>query len=333
MRQGRLFLSLLLVLSVLAPVSAAEHTLIDFTTYNDNIAQVLQKDQELYNQAIADTPELDIRQNGWPDFAFEARDWNIDNWRVILNASATTVKNQKRSITKNAPSKQYGNVLGIRLQFQPWENTFWAKISLPYFLSATYLNGSFISEDEANKNNGLAIGVLANVGQIKNIKSWVYGLNYQYDYGVRVLNGMNQMFEYGMGSVFYEGWRRLVWSNEYYIEDPKQWNPVKSPLYPLSIPYIKFDSVLFYKKSDTKDPNFIGYIKDITVDYDFATVQEETDIDDEAIWNILSEKAIEDRIRVVKTIAEQLTTRKNLMKLKDANDQANAAQNTEPAAQ
>ncbi|MGL4563353.1 MAG: flagellar filament outer layer protein FlaA [Brevinema sp.] len=343
MRQGRVFLSLLFVLGVVAPVGAIEHSLIDFTTYNDNIAQVVQKDQELYNQMMTDTPELDIRNNGWPDFSFEASDWNIDNWRITLNSSSTTVKNQKNSVPKNAPSKQYGNVLGVRLQFHPWENSFWAKISFPYFLSPTYLNGKFISLDDANQNNGLAVGVIANVGQIKNVKSWVYGLNYDYTYGVRILNSVNQLLEFGMGSMLHEGWRRLEWINPYYVEDPKLWDYKKSPLYPLSIPYIKFDSIAFYKKEGIRDPNFIGYVKDITIDYDFAVVAEERDIDDEAIWQILSKKAIEDRITVSKRIAEELTTRKTLTKLKDANDEATATQNNnnnnaqqqnaEPAAQ
>ncbi|MGL4394448.1 MAG: flagellar filament outer layer protein FlaA [Brevinema sp.] len=333
MRQGRVFLSLLLVLGVAAPVSAAEHALIDFTTYNDNIAQVVQKDQELYDQAIANAPELDIRQNGWPEFAFEASDWNIDNWRVTLNASASTVKNQKKSVTKNAPSKQYGNVLGVRVQFHPWENSFWAKITAPYFLSPTYLDGSFISEDENKKNNGMAIGVLANVGQIKNVKSWVYGLNYDYLYGVRIVDNFDKTFEYGLGNVYYEGWRRLVWNNDYYVEDPKHWNPLKLPLYPSAVPFIKFDGVTFYKKDGNRDPNFIGYVKDITMDYDYAVVIEDKDIDDEGVWGILAEKSIENRVRTVKIAAEQILTRRNLMKLKDANDQAASTTQNAPAAE
>lgn len=326
MRQGRIIVSLLL-LGVLAPVSAVEYTLIDFTTFNDNIAQVVQKDQELYNQVISENPAADIRNDGWPDFTFEPSDWNIDNWVVTLNSSSQTVKNKDKSTTKNAPSKKYGNVLGVRLKFNPWENAFWGTVSFPYFLSPTYLDGKFITADDNNKDNGLAVGLLVNVGQIRNVKSWINGLNYNNTYGIRVVNEFEQMFEFGMGSTFFEGWRRLTWQNDNYIIDPKEWNPIKTPLYPLSIPYIKFDSLAFYKSAGNTEANFIGYVKDVTVDYDFAMVQEERDIDDEAVWHIIADRAIAERIQTSKRIAEELTLKNSLVKRKQQNEDAAANNN------
>jgi len=324
MKQERLILSFILALGIFTPLNAVEQSLIDFTTYNDNIAQVVQQDQELYDQVIAEKPELDIRNFGWPEFTMEADDWNLENWRVELNSSSDTIANNKDSKTRNTPSQAYGNVLGIRLKFHPWKNAFWAGIRTPYFLPHTYPNGQFISQDENDQNNGLAVGFIANVGQIKNIFSWIYGLNYNYTYGIRVVNEFNQILEFGMGDTYFEGWRRLVWHNPYYLEDPNDWIPMKTPLYPTYYPYIKFDSVNFYKKAGIDDPNFITYVKDITMEYDYAFIREDRDIDDESVWNILAEKAMSSRVGMSKVLAEELLLRKKLLKLKEVSEDGEA---------
>ena len=326
MRQGRTIVSLVLVLGVFAPLNAVELSLIDFTTYNDNIAQVVAQDQELYEQAIADRPELNIQNFGWPDFAFEAGDWNLENWRVKLNASADTVGNNKNSMIKNSPSQAHGNVLGVRLQFRPWANAFWANITTPFYQSPTYPNGQYISETEDKQDNGLAVGLLVNVGQIKNVRSWVYGLNYNYTYGVAMTDENEAPREYGMGSVFHEGWRRLGWTNEEYLEDPNDWEPTKNPLYPFAFPYIQFKSLAFYKPDGYSNPDFIGYVRDVTVDFDLAIIRENQDINDEAIWQMFATSAIEQRVVMAKILAEELLLRRNLLKLKAANDAANDAQ-------
>ncbi len=236
MRQGRSIISFILFLGVLVPINAVERALIDFTTFNENIQQVMSTDQELFSKIIEEHPDLDIRNFGWPDFTFEPDDWNISNWKVVLNPSASTTYNKKYSMVKNSPSKEYGNVLGLRLHFQPWRNPFWASITMPFLLAPTYVNGQYISQNTNGEDAGLAIGLLANVGQIKNVRSWAYGLNYNYTYGVRTSNERRQIREYGMGSVFYEGWRRLGWNNPDYTENPNDWTPVKNPLYPYMYP-------------------------------------------------------------------------------------------------
>ncbi|MGL4677159.1 MAG: flagellar filament outer layer protein FlaA [Brevinema sp.] len=319
MKQGRSIISLMLFLGVLAPVTAVERSLIDFTTYNDNIAQVMNTDQELYEQAIADNPDLDIRNFGWPEFNFETEDWNLENWKVVLNPSATTKENLSESVTKNSPSQQYGNVLGVRLQFQPWQNPFWAAIKKPFYFAHTYVNGTFISQDENDQDNGLAVGILANVGQIKNVRSWVYGLNYNYNYGVKVVNEMGKEIEFGMGSIYHEGWRRVAWNNTQYSTNPNSWTPIKNPLYPYSFPYIKFDSLAFYKPAGNVDPNFIGYVRDVTMDFDIAIVREDQDINDEAIWQMLAKDSMKKKIVMSKILAEEILARRKIQQIQNAN--------------
>ncbi|MGL5956007.1 MAG: flagellar filament outer layer protein FlaA [Brevinema sp.] len=324
MKQGRSIISFMLFLGVLAPVHAVERSLIDFTTYNDNIAQVMDRDQELYEQVIADNPDLDIRNFGWPEFTFEVEDWDLENWKVVLNSSATTKENIKESLTKNSPSQQYGNVLGVRLQFQPWQNPFWAHIQKPFYFAHTYINGQFVSQNDDNEDNGLAIGVLANVGQIRNVRSWVYGLNYNYTYGVKVANEMGKEIEFGMGSIYHEGWRRVGWVNPEYSENPNDWTPITNPLYPYSYPYIKFDSLAFYKPAGSADPNFIGYVRDVTVDFDIAIVRDTQDINDEAIWQLLAKDAMQKKLVMSKLLAEELLTRRKLQQIQTANQAAAA---------
>lgn len=317
MRQGRIMVFSVLLLGFLVPVNAVERALLDFTTYNENIVQVIDKEQEIYDQVVVNSPELDIRNFGWPDFIFEADDWNLENWKVVLNASSDTAMNRNKSMVKNSPSQQYGNVLGVRLQFQSWPHAFWAKVTLPFFFSHVYLDGRLVSQNDDNDDNGLAIGVLANVGQIKNVRSWFYGLQYDYNYGVRVVDEMGDLSEYGLGSVNYEGWRRLSWNNRNYLDNIDSVSD--NPLYPFHFPYLKFDSLTFYKTDGSSDPNFIGYARDVTMEFDYAVLREDQDINDEAIWQILSQRAVDERLIISRRLAEELLTKRQVDRTKAAN--------------
>ncbi len=142
---------------------------------------------------------------------------------------------------------------------------------------------------------------------------------------------IGKLVEYGMGSLYYEGWRRLSWDNPKYTADPNDWTPTKNPLYPYSYPYVKFESLAFYKNSDAEDSNFIGYVKDVTMDYDLAIVLEENDINNEAIWQLLGQEAIRHKIVTSKILAEQLIARRKVEKLQDANQENEAAADEEAA--
>ena len=325
MRQGIVITSLMLIFGVVTPLSAVERLLIDFTTYNENIAQVVEKDQAIYEQFIAENPDLDIRNFGWPEFAFEADDWNLENWKVALNPSSDSRENNKNSLLKNSPSQQHGNVLGVRIQFNPWENAFWAFVKTPYYFAHTYMNGVFVSQNDEDQDAGLAIGMIANVGQIKNARSWVYGLNYNYTYGARVLNERNELQEFGFGSIFHEGWRQVTWNNTEYSDNPRDWAATKNPLYPFSLPYVVFDSLAFYKPEGSKDPDFIGYVRDVTLNFDLAVVREDQDINDEAIWQMLAADAIQTKLVMSKIVAEELLLKRKIEKLKAASDTETAA--------
>ena len=60
----------------------------------------------------------------------------IANWEVLLAPSARTVHNMVRSFTREAPSRQFGTVMGVRVHF-PVENfNSWALIKPPFEIPA-----------------------------------------------------------------------------------------------------------------------------------------------------------------------------------------------------
>lgn len=332
MQKGKILIFLVLF----APIFAAEHTLIDFTTFNENINTVMQRDKQLYDAVKTQKPKVDIEQFGWPSYSYDLDDWNIDNWFTDLAPSSATIKNLKLSDVKNVQSKRFGNVLGVRLHFHPWKHAFWAKVVMPYFLEPVFTDGTYISLNEQDEDSGLAIGLLANVGQIKGATSWIYGLNFNYDYGVRVLNEEEEIREFPFGNLKFQGWRRLTWENLDYVEEGSiaVWEPVANPLYPKAFPSVKFDSLMFYKKTpetsrNATDPNFFAYVKDIVLEYDYAMLREDRDIVDEDTWGVLAQEALDKKIVISKIIAEKIALRKNFVKRQQG---AEAVANTNTAA-
>ena len=323
--------SMFLAVIIAAPLSAVESTLIDFTTYNENIRLVVDQDQQIYQELLAEYPELDLASSGWPDLIYEEGEWDLENWDIELSSSASTVANRRDSSVRSAPSIEYGEVLGARLRFQPWASSFWAKLKTPFYINPTYPNGRFVSFTDENEDNGLAIGVLANVGQVIGAKSWIYGLNYDYTMGVRVRDSFDRLYEYGMGSVNYDGWRRLAWENVQY--DPEgDWRNSRVPLYPVTFPYYVFDSIVAYKPYGSTNPDFFTYVRDVTMEYDWAVIPEARDIDDEAIWQVVSLESIRTRSVVNKILAETLMLKRNSLELQGANEAAAAPAAAAPAA-
>ena len=150
------------------------------------------------------------------------------------------------------------------------------------------------------------MGILANVGQIKSVSSWVYGLNYQMQVAVRLRDRNDQNQDYFMGSVYFDGWRKLVWTNPEYTDSIQDRVLQRLPLYPKSYPFISFDSYIVYKPEVENGGNFVIYFKDIEVEFDRAIIREELDIDDEGIWSILSKERLQKRVSDLKNIGEKL---------------------------
>jgi hypothetical protein len=93
-----------------------------------------------------------------------------------------------------------------------------------------------------------------------------------------------------MGNLQFDGWGELVWNNPGYIQEVRNRDIRLYPLYPTSTPFIKFGGFLIQRDAAHTGGDFITYFKDVRVIYDLATLTTETDINDEAIWNIILDR-------------------------------------------
>ncbi|NPV01295.1 MAG: hypothetical protein HPY53_07925 [Brevinematales bacterium] len=286
--------------------SATEKVLIDFTEFEKNMTQVLDKDKQVHKEEIAKHPELDFAQYGYPTVEFSIDDWKLEMWRIKLNSSANTVKNNLDSYCQKVESKRFGTVMGVRIHFPQWKFLSWALVSPPYDFFAYYDNGSYVNQLTADGENEMPMGVLVNVGQIKYIQAWVYGLNYTHQIALRLKDRDGNIQEYFLGHTQFDGWRQLTWVNPVYADDIRDRILQRIPLYPLSYPYVKFDSYVVYKPETDNGGDFIIYFKDVKLAFDRAIVRESLDIEDEKWWGILAQKTLDQKLYELKTIGEQL---------------------------
>ena len=298
--------------------SSIERTLINFPTFEENIAKVAEKDKQIHAAVIKKRPDLDFAQYGYPKVDLTPADWKLDQWQVVLTSSANTVENNIESYTKKVASKKYTSVLGVRVHFPKWHYLSWALVRPPFEFFAYYDDGSDVNPETPTDDDNLKTGVLMNVGQIKSISAWIYGLNYPHQVGIRIKDREDMVREYFMGSTFYDGWRKLVWINPNYADDVRDRVLQRLPLYPKSFPFIKFDSYAIYKPEINNGGDFVIYFKDVTVNYDRAIVREELDIDDEAEWKILSTARLEKKNIDLKNIGEQLYLKRQAEKRQKA---------------
>ncbi|NPV39130.1 MAG: hypothetical protein HPY78_07630 [Brevinematales bacterium] len=305
MRKGVAFLSIVSVLWITASgFGAIQKKLIHFPTFEQNIAKVVEKDNAIREQA---SNVINLADYGYPTVKFTGSDWALSNWRIILAPSANTTKNNVLSYTKPVKSKKWesegGTVLGARIHFIQGRFLSWALIKPPFDIFAYYDDRSFVNA-EGGEENSLVMGLLANVGQIKSISTWVYGLNYQMQVGIRLRDRMDQTRDYFMGSVWFEGWRKLLWQNPEYTDDVRDRVLQRIPLYPRSYPYVVFDSYIVYKPEIEQGGDFVIYFKDIDMEFDRAIIREEMDIDDEAQWGILAKERLDRRILELKRLSD-----------------------------
>jgi hypothetical protein len=211
-------------------------------------------------------------------------DMKIENWAVQLASSSAAPKNRILSYCKPVFSKKMeSNVLGTRVHFPTAPFNSWAKIVPPFEIP-------FYEDAEGEKGEGSKFinkGVLRNVGTIKSISVRVTGRNYPHGLSISVKDEQDTVQEMFLGHLDFDGWRTLTWQNPNYITDVKQRDLIKKPLYPETMPSIKFDSFTVYRNGSQIGGDFVLYLKDVMMVYDLAILETERDINDEEIWGIL----------------------------------------------
>ena len=225
----------------------------------------------------------------------------IENWEVLLASSSRTVGNMVRSYTKEAESKQWGTVMGVRIHF-PVENfNSWAIIKPPFEIPA-FEPQADVSDDgtinPADDSNGITgpsrfedgYGVVKNVGTIKSVAVNVYGLNFPHGLSTLVIDGFGNQKSMFMGYLNFDGWGELRWDNPGYIQEVRNRDLRLFPLYPESTPFVKFAGFEIKRDAAKVGGDFITYFKDVKVIYDKAVLDTDRDIDDEGLWRIIQDR-------------------------------------------
>ncbi|MDR2759769.1 MAG: flagellar filament outer layer protein FlaA [Spirochaetaceae bacterium] len=296
----RMFILVAIALFIVGSLFAEEAILIDFSKLTADIV-ANQDNQPTQNRATA----MDYANVAGGSFTTEQKtvmktSLAITNWDVVLASSSRTVGNQVNSYTLEAPSKQWGTVMGVRIHF-PVENwNSWAIIKPPFDIPAFEPRAEVDDDGNIQEAEGDGItgpsrfeegyGVVKNVGTIKSIAVNAYGLNFPHSLSAILIDAQGNSQTVFMGYLNYDGWGELRWDNPGYITEVRNRELRLYPLYPQSTPFVKFGG-FFIQRDGAKDGgDFIGYFKDVKIIYDKAVLDTERDIDDESLWNIIKER-------------------------------------------
>lgn len=218
----------------------------------------------------------------------------IDSWEVELASSARTVGNQTNSVVKSSEVKGDASkfagakVMGVRVHFPEYAVNSYALIKPPFEIPAFATQEGVADAKAGAQFDGF--GVIKNVGVIKSIQLWALGRNFPN--GISLVledqNGVEQQIF--IGHMNFDGWKALTWNNPNYQTDVRNRELFASPLYPKSSPMVKFKGIIIHRDATQEGGDFISYFKDIKVIYDKAVIENNVDVDDEAIWGILNKR-------------------------------------------
>ena len=166
-----------------------------------------------------------------------------------------------------------------------------------------------VGGEEVTLNKGY--GVVKNVGTIKSIAVNVYGLNYPHSLSVILIDGNGKETTYFMGYLNFEGWGTLVWDNPAYIKDVRNRDLNLYPMYPQSMPFVKFGGFKIQREAGAIGGDFITYFKDVKLIYDKAVLEPEyeRDIEDESLWGIIRDREAARRQNEMQNIGIQQVQR------------------------
>ena len=303
----RMLILLTIVLFSVGTLFAEEAVLIDFSKLTADIMKN-ENDNPTQNRATL----MDYGMVAGASFTDEQKavmktSLAIANWEVVLASSSRFVENMVRSYTAEAPSKQYGKVMGVRIHFPIEPFNSWAFIKPPFEIPA-FERQANISDDgeiepldesdgitsksrfEAQEEGAPAFGVVKNVGTIKSVQVRVYGLNFPHGLFTTIIDSRGNHKEIFMGYLSFDGWGDLRWDNPAYIQEIRNRELRLYPLYPTSTPFIKFGGFRVARDASHEGGDFVGYFKDVKVIFDKAVIDTDRDIDDEGLWRIIEDR-------------------------------------------
>jgi hypothetical protein len=321
-------------------VFAEKQALIDFT--------------KLAGTADANDPTLVLDKQTTINYGFEAgasfskdekakmkTSLAITSWDIVLASSAQTVTNQSLTQIKvakvaadSAFAKAGDVVLGARIHFPDFAINSYAVIKPPFTIPAyaTLLDDNGNNAQDAKQGDQFVNnGVIKNVGVIKSIQINVLGRQFPNTLSLLLEDQNGEEQEIQMGSLKFDGWNSLVWNNPDYQSEVRNRELKVLPLYPRSVPFIKLKGILIHRDGANEGGDFVTYIKDINVIFDQARVPAQTDVEDEALWGIITEREKTARQAEIKNLGAEQVLR-NLEKKKLATETGFDAGTTGPGA-
>ncbi len=283
---------LLILMSFIIPANIfaqglVDHIFIDFNTFEEQI-------QEVYPNPENQTEAV----NGQAIAQLGSELFMLDNWLVALtNSSGENMISQRDSYSKRVTSPEQGTVLGVRIKFPEWPYAGEAVIKPKFPLLPYTSDGAY-----ANINNG----VVTNVGAIKEFSMWANGKNFPFTVGVRVINAKNEVKEFGLGSLLYVGWRRLVYQNAFFSDRPLNNIKPTTRIYPSEIPILRFDQIAIYRPGNQAGGEFVGYFGNMNVSYTPYLAALPQDINDEETWGIIQQQQQERAVRINSTLYDEI---------------------------
>ncbi|MCL2792683.1 MAG: flagellar filament outer layer protein FlaA [Spirochaetaceae bacterium] len=228
----------------------------------------------------------------------------IDNWEVRLAPSARRINNQRLTMAREVPvlptARRFAGdrIMGVRVNFPNEPFNSWASIRPPFEIPAFQRMSSVdesgnVIEDMSDRHGNKftdGFGVVKNVGVLRTVSMNMYGSNFPHGIEVVLKDQNNREHVIFMDYMNFEGWRTITWRNPNYIAEVRNRTLHAIPLYPNATPYVKLAGINIRKDAMQEGGDIITYIRDITITFDRAINEFERDIDEEAIWGIMTER-------------------------------------------
>jgi len=249
----------------------------------------------------------------------------IPQWRLTLNSSARDTSRilsssiRVATVSDSASENAGEGVLGVRVNFAEGDTHSWALIEPAYRIPRVPLH--LITGRDVDFSQRVVIN---DVAQIRSISVEVYGLNYPHRLSVLYEDTDGRLREFFIGTLDFTGWRTITWDSQYYVpaevEVPVEVPPEVGeegaeidgalaaaadadaeadattvalqrlePLYPQTFNNIAFRGIRIWKNGSNLTGDFVGYIKEVRVDYDPQPTSVLADIDHEGLWGIISD--------------------------------------------
>lgn len=297
---------ILILMSFIIPANIfgqglVDHIFIDFNTFEEQI-------QEVYPNPENQTLSVD----GQAIAEIGSELFMLDNWLVALtNSSGENMISQRDSYSKRVTSLEQGTVLGVRIKFPDWPYAGEALIKPKFPILPFTVDGAY-----ASINNG----VVTNVGSIKEFSMWANGKNFPFTVGVRLADIRGEIKEFGLGSLLYVGWRRLVYQNSFFSDRPLNNITPNSRIYPSEIPLLRFEQIAIYRPGNQAGGEFVGYFGSMNMSYTPYLAELPQDINDEETWGIIQEQQQERAAHINATLYDEILNYEYAKQRVQAND-------------